>query len=81
MYLLPLCIDTYFAMTDPFAFHPFVCLCKCNTSAFTNRVINLFFKPAILLSAKEALEDLEQSEIRTMLLRLPLLNMEMVIRL
>jgi hypothetical protein len=33
---------------------------------------------AILLSAKEALEDLEQSEIRTMLLRLPLLNMEMV---
>ncbi|KAL9542828.1 hypothetical protein MBANPS3_008415 [Mucor bainieri] len=52
--------DTYFAMTDPFAFHPFVCL-------------------SILLSAKEALEDLEQSEIRTMLLRLPLLNMEMVI--
>lgn len=35
---------------------------------------------AILLSAKEALEDLEQSEIRTMLLRLPLLNMEMVYR-
>lgn len=33
---------------------------------------------AILLSAKEALEDLEQSEIRTMLFRLPLLNMEMV---
>ncbi|KAL0144210.1 rab-GTPase-TBC domain-containing protein [Mucor lusitanicus] len=53
-------VDTYFAMTDPFAFHPFVCL-------------------SILLSAKEALEDLEQSEIRTMLLRLPLLNMEMVI--
>lgn len=36
------------------------------------------FTIAILLSAKEALEDLEQSEIRTMLLRLPLLNMEMV---
>ncbi|GAA5815803.1 hypothetical protein MFLAVUS_009318 [Mucor flavus] len=52
--------DSYFAMTDPFAFHPFVCL-------------------SILLSAKEALEDLEQSEIRTMLFRLPLLNMEMVI--
>ncbi|KAI8967381.1 rab-GTPase-TBC domain-containing protein [Mycotypha africana] len=52
--------DTYFAMTDFFAFHPFVCL-------------------SILLSAKEALEDLEQSEIRTMLLRLPLLNMEMII--
>ncbi|KAI9341617.1 rab-GTPase-TBC domain-containing protein [Pilaira anomala] len=52
--------DSYFAMTDPFAFHPFVCL-------------------SILLSAKEALEDLEQSEIRTMLFRLPVLNMEMVI--
>lgn len=52
--------DSYFAMSDPFTFHPFVCL-------------------SILLSAKEALEDLEQSEIRTMLLRLPLLNMEMVI--
>lgn len=33
---------------------------------------------AILLSVKEAVEDLEQSEIRTMLHRLPLLNMEMV---
>lgn len=40
--------------------------------------IYLTFKPAVLLSAKEALEDLEQSEIRTMLLRLPSLNMEMV---
>ncbi|KAI9483603.1 MAG: rab-GTPase-TBC domain-containing protein [Benjaminiella poitrasii] len=52
--------DTYFAMPDPFAFHPYVCL-------------------SILLSAKEALEDLEQSEIRTMLLRLPSLNIEMII--
>lgn len=34
---------------------------------------------AILLSVKEAVEDLEQSEIRTMLHRLPLLNMDMVI--
>lgn len=41
------------------------------------RVTNMHIK-AILLSAKEALEDLEQSEIRTMLLRLPVLNMEMV---
>ncbi|KAI7904977.1 rab-GTPase-TBC domain-containing protein [Cokeromyces recurvatus] len=52
--------DTYFAIPDPFAFHPYICL-------------------SILLSAKEALEDLEQSEIRTMLLRLPTLNMEMII--
>ncbi|PHZ14603.1 RabGAP/TBC [Rhizopus microsporus ATCC 52813] len=52
--------DCYFAMSDPFAFHPFVCL-------------------SILLSVKEAVEDLEQSEIRTMLHRLPLLNMDMVI--
>ncbi|KAI8347606.1 rab-GTPase-TBC domain-containing protein [Choanephora cucurbitarum] len=52
--------DTYFAIPDPFHFHPFVCL-------------------SILQSAKEALEDLEQSEIRTLLLRLPLLNMEMII--
>ncbi|KAI8887865.1 RabGAP/TBC [Backusella circina FSU 941] len=52
--------DSYFAMNDPFSFHPFVCL-------------------SILLSAKEELEDLEQSEIRTMLLQLPFLNMEMVI--
>ncbi|KAI8364256.1 rab-GTPase-TBC domain-containing protein [Blakeslea trispora] len=52
--------DTYFAIPDPFQFHPFVCL-------------------SILQSAKEALEDLEQSEIRTLLLRLPLLNMEMII--
>lgn len=36
------------------------------------------YNAAILLCVKEALEDLEQSEIRTMLLRLPLLNMEMV---
>ncbi|KAG1314906.1 hypothetical protein G6F64_001086 [Rhizopus arrhizus] len=34
---------------------------------------------SILLSVKEAVEDLEQSEIRTMLHRLPLLNMEMII--
>ncbi|OBZ90046.1 TBC1 domain family member 15 [Choanephora cucurbitarum] len=53
-------LDTYFAIPDPFHFHPFVCL-------------------SILQSAKEALEDLEQSEIRTLLLRLPLLNMEMII--
>ncbi|KAI8095013.1 rab-GTPase-TBC domain-containing protein [Gilbertella persicaria] len=52
--------DTYFAMSDPFSFHPFICL-------------------SILQCVKEALEDLEQSEIRTMLLRLPLLNMEMII--
>ncbi|CEJ03090.1 hypothetical protein RMCBS344292_17080 [Rhizopus microsporus] len=52
--------NCYFAMSDPFAFHPFVCL-------------------SILLSVKEAVEDLEQSEIRTMLHRLPLLNMDMVI--
>ncbi|RCH77578.1 hypothetical protein CU098_002272, partial [Rhizopus stolonifer] len=32
---------------------------------------------SILLSVKEAVEDLEQSEIRTMLHRLPMLNMEM----
>ncbi|KAI8969661.1 rab-GTPase-TBC domain-containing protein [Pilobolus umbonatus] len=34
---------------------------------------------SILLSAREELEDLEQSEIRTMLLRLPALNMDMII--
>jgi hypothetical protein len=65
-------------MTDPFAFHPFVCLCKSFISfCLTNKIANTSII-AILLSAKEALEDLEQSEIRTMLLRLPLLNMEMV---
>lgn len=45
---------------------------------FIYLAIYLTFKSAILLSVKEALEDLEQSEIRTMLLRLPSLNMEMV---
>ncbi|KAL0090544.1 rab-GTPase-TBC domain-containing protein [Phycomyces blakesleeanus] len=52
--------DSYFAMSDPLEFHPFLCL-------------------SILRNAKENLEDLEQSEIRTVLLRLPPMNMSMVI--
>lgn len=28
VYFMFLLIDCYFAMSDPFAFHPFVCLCK-----------------------------------------------------
>lgn len=52
--------DTYFAMSDPIDFHPYVCL-------------------AILRNARENLEDLEQSEIRTMLLRLPYMEMRLII--
>ncbi|KAI9481276.1 MAG: rab-GTPase-TBC domain-containing protein [Benjaminiella poitrasii] len=52
--------DSYFSMSNPLEFHPFVCL-------------------AILRHARENLEDLEQSEIRTMLLRLPFMDMRPIL--
>ncbi|CAG8566857.1 2965_t:CDS:2 [Diversispora eburnea] len=52
--------DTYFSISDPIEFHPYVCL-------------------AVLKHARENLEELEQSEIRTLLLRLPSMDMEQII--
>ncbi|KAJ1948102.1 hypothetical protein FBU59_001750 [Linderina macrospora] len=63
--------DVYFSMPDFVEFHSFVCL-------------GMVYDPegdvhAILKHLKDSLEDLEQSEIRSVLLRLPQMNISQVI--
>lgn len=77
-------LDAYFAIIDFVDFHPFVCLGKETQNLCPMRHFvywHVHNNTAILLNARENLEDLEQSEIRTMLLRLPYLNIQRVSRL
>lgn len=71
-------LDSYFSMPDPLEFHPFVCLGKTKKIQGTIKYLLVFTLLAILRNARENLEDLEQSEIRTMLLRLPFMDMQPV---